>query len=151
MKMWSSSLFGSFVAAGLILAGAGLAMAAPRTACDVLPLAEVQRLVGAQVTIFPAGSSSPTARADTTSSTCTYVMTNAAGHPANGLNAKFSLMWGPKEKLAQTNEFYTKRHIEAVGVKGDTLVTAWIGNPAEGKAGDWSASQKLLAAVLGKL
>jgi hypothetical protein len=84
-------------------------------------------------------------------STCTYVMTDAAGHPANGLGAKFTLMWAPKTKLAETNAFYTKRHIEAPSIKGDILVLAWIGNSANGQAGDWSASQKLLAAVLKKL
>jgi hypothetical protein len=32
-----------------------------------------------------------------------------------------------------------------------TLVLAWVGNVSNGKAGDWAASQKLLAAVLQKL
>ncbi len=36
-------------------------------------------------------------------------------------------------------------------MKGDVLVVAWIGSPANGKAGDWAASQRLLAAVLQKL
>ncbi len=83
-------------------------------------------------------------------STCTYVLMDAAGHPANGLGAKFTLMWGPKAKLDQSNDFYIKRHIEASGMKGDVLVVAWIGSPSNGKAGDWPASQKLLAAVLQK-
>jgi len=60
-------------------------------------------------------------------------------------------MWAPKAKLAQVNDFYTKRHIEAPGIKGDVLALAWVGNASEGKAGDWSASQKLLAAALQKL
>jgi hypothetical protein len=140
------------VTAGLVVAAAGLATAAsPRAACGVLSLAEVRGVVGAQVTVFEAGSSSPTTRGDATMSTCTYVMTDAGGHPANGPGAKFTLMWGSKAKLAETNEFYTKRHIEAPGVKGDVLVVAWVGSPSNGKAGDWSASQKLLAAVLQKL
>jgi hypothetical protein len=42
-------------------------------------------------------------------------------------------------------------HIEASGMKGDVLVVAWIGDASKGKTGDWSASQKLLAAVLQKL
>jgi hypothetical protein len=57
-------------------------------------------------------------------------------------------MWAPKDKLTQSNDFYAKRHIEATGMKDDVLVVAWIGSPADGTAGDWSASQKLLAAVL---
>ena len=150
MKMLSSSLFGSLVTAGLIVAAAGRT-ASPRAACDVLSLAEVRSLVGAQVAVFEAGSSSPTTRGDSTMSTCTYVMTDAGGHPANGLGAKFTLMWATKAKLVETNDYYAKRHIEAPGVKGDVLVMAWIGSPSNGKAGDWSASQKLLAAVLQKL
>jgi len=147
----SSSFLGSFVTAGLIVAAAGRATASPRNACDVLPLAEVRTLVGAQVTVFEAGSSRPTARGDSTVSTCTYVLTDAAGHPANGPGAKFTLMWAPQAKLAESHDFYTKRHIEACGMKGDVLVVAWIGSPADGKGGDWPASQKLLAAVLQKL
>src|SRR6476661_9574170 len=127
-KMLSSSLLGLLVTAGLIVAAAGRATAAPRAACEVLSLAEVRNLVGAQVSVFEVGSSLPTTRGDSTMSTCTYVMTDAAGHPANGLGAKFTLMWAPKTKLAETNDFYTKRHIEASGIKGDILVLAWIGN-----------------------
>jgi hypothetical protein len=36
-------------------------------------------------------------------------------------------------------------------IKGDVLILAWIRNSANGPAGDWSASQKLIAAVLKKL
>ena len=151
MKMSSSSLFGSLITAGLILAGAGRGIASPRAACDVLTLAEIRSLVGAQVEVFAAGSSAPITRGDSTVSTCTYVMTDAAGHPAKGLSAKFTLMWAPKDKLTQSNDFYAKRHIEATGMKDDILVVAWIGSPADGATGDWSASQKLLAAVLAKL
>ncbi len=151
MNRSSSSLFGLLITAGLILAGGGRGSASPRAACDVLSLAEIRSLVGAQVAVYAAGSSAPTTRGDSTVSTCTYVMTDAAGHPANGLSAKFTLMWAPKDTLTQSNDFYAKRHIEATGVKDDTLVVAWIGSPADGKAGDWSASQKLLAAVLAKL
>ena len=78
-------------------------------------------------------------------------MVDAAGHLAKGRSAKFSLMWGPKAKLAETNDFYTKRHIEAPAIKGDVLVLAWVGDASKGKGGDWAASQKLLAAVLQKL
>ncbi len=60
-------------------------------------------------------------------------------------------MWAPQVTLAQTSDFYVKRHIEAAAMKGDTLVVAWVGSPSEGKTGNWSASQKLLAAVLQKL
>ena len=151
ISVWSSSFLGSFVTACLIVATAGRATASPRVACDVLSLAEVRSLVGAQMVVFEAGSSAPTTRGDSTVSTCTYVLTDAGGHPANGLGAKFTLMWAPKAKLAQSNDFYIKRHIEASGMKGDVLVVAWIGSPSDGKAGDWSASQKLLAAVLQKL
>ena len=151
VSMSSSSLFGSLITAGLILAGADWGIARPRAACDVLSLAEIRSLVGAQVAVFAAGSSAPITRGDSTVSSCTYVMTDAAGRPANGLSAKFTLMWAPKDKLTQSNDFYAKRHIEATGMKDDILVVAWIGSPADGTAGDWSASQKLLAAVLAKL
>jgi hypothetical protein len=147
----SSSFLGSFVAASLIMAAAGPATASPRSACDVLSLAEVRSLVGAQMVVFEAGSSPATTRGDSTMSTCTYVVTAAGGHPANGPGAKFTLLWGPPAKLAQTSDFYIKRHIEASGMKGGVLVVAWVGSPANGKAGDWPASQKLLAAVLQKL
>src|SRR5450432_3078342 len=112
MRMLSSSLFGSFVAVGP-------ATASPRSACDVLSLAEIRSLVGAQMAVFEAGSSPPTTRGDSTMSTCTYVMTDVGGHPATGLGAKFTLMWAPNAKLVQTNDYYTKRHIEAPGVKGE--------------------------------
>jgi hypothetical protein len=151
ISVLSSSFLGSLVTACLIVAVAGPATASPRSACDVLSLAEVRSLVGAQVAVFEAGSSPPATRGDSTMSTCTYVMMDAGGHPANGPGAKFTLMWAPKAKLAQTNDFYTKRHIEAPGMKGDVLVAAWVGSPSNGTAGDWSASQKLLAAVLQKL
>jgi hypothetical protein len=39
------------------------------------------------------------------------------------------------------------QHIVVDGI----LVLAWVGNVSNGKAGDWAASQKLLAAVLQKL
>jgi hypothetical protein len=151
ISVLSSSFLGSLVTAYLIVASAGRATASPRSACDVLSLAEVRSLIGAQMVVFEAGSSPATTRGDSTMSTCTYVLTDAGGHPANGLGAKFTLMWAPKAKLAQSNDFYIKRHIEASGVKGDVLVVAWIGDASKGKAGDWSASQKLLAAVLQKL
>lgn len=147
----STSFLGSFVAAGLIVAAVALADASPRPACGVLSLAEIRSLVGAQVTVFEAGSSPPATRGDTTMSTCTYVQTDAGGHPAKGSGAKVTLMWAPDAKLAQSNDFYTKRHVEASGMKGNVLVLAWIGDTAKGKAGDWSASQKLLAAALQKL
>ncbi len=150
LRVLSSSLLASFVMACLIAAPAARVNASPRSACDVLSLAEVRTLVGAQMAVFEAGSSPATTRGDATVSTCTYVLMDAGGHPANGLGAKFTLMWASKAKLAETNDFYTKRHIEASGVKGDVLVVAWIGSPSTGKAGDWPASQKLLAAVLQK-
>ncbi len=151
LSVLSSSFVGSLVAVCLIVAAAGRATASPRSACDVLSLAEVRTLVGAPMQIFEAGSTPPTPRGDSTASTCTYVVTDAGGHPANGPGAKFTLLWGPQAKLAQTSDYYIKRHIEASGMKGDVLVVAWIGSPANGKAGDWPASQKLLAAVLQKL
>jgi hypothetical protein len=112
---------------------------------------EVRNVVGAQVSVFAAGSSLPTTRGDSTMSTCTYVITDAAGHPENGLGAKLTLTWAPKTTLAETNDFYTRRHVEAPSIKGDVLILAWIRNSANGPAGDWSASQKLIAAVLKKL
>ena len=151
ISVCSASFVGSLVTACLIVAAAGRATASPRSACDVLSLAEIRSLVGAQVVVFDAGSSPATTRGDSTVSTCTYVLTDASGHPAKGLGAKFTLMWGPKDKLTQSNDFYIKRHIEASGMKGDVVVVAWIGDASNGKAGDWSASQKLLAAVLQKL
>lgn len=151
ISVMSSSWVGSIVTACLIVAAAGRVTASPRSACDVLSLAEVRTLVGAQMVVFEAGSTPPTTRNDATASTCTYVVTDAGGRPAKGPGAKFTLLWGSKAKLAQTSDYYAKRHIEASGMKGDVLVVAWIGNPSQGKVGDWSASQKLLAAVLEKL
>jgi hypothetical protein len=151
ISTFASSFLSSFVTAFLILAAAGRVAAAPRSACGVLSLAEVRSLVGAQLVVFEAGSTPATPRGDSTASTCTYVVTDAGGHPANGPGAKFTLLWGPPAKLAQTSDFYIKRHIEASGMKGDVLVVAWVGSPSNGKAGDWPASQKLLAAVLQKL
>lgn len=60
-------------------------------------------------------------------------------------------MCAPQAKLQETSNFYVKRHVEAPAIKGDVLVLAWIGDPSAGKAGDWAASQKLLAAVLQRL
>ena len=151
ISVCSSSLVGSLVTACLIVAASGRATASPRAACDVLSLAEIRSLVGAQVVVFDAGSSPATTRGDSTVSTCTYVLTDASGHVVKGLGAKFTLMWGPKDKLTQSNDFYVKRHIEASGMKGDVVVVAWVGDASKGKDGDWPASQKLLAAVLRKL
>lgn len=151
MKMSSSGLLTSLITAGMLLATSGRAAAGPRPACPLLSLEEVRVLVGAPVTVFTPDLSTPATRDDTTFATCVYVAVDAAGHPAKGRSAKFSLMWAPKAKLAETNAFYVKRHIEAPAIKGDVLVLAWIGNVANGKAGDWAASQKLLAAVLQKL
>ncbi len=150
MKNGASSL-GYLLAAALTLITTGSALAAPRAACGVLPLAEVRGITGTAVQIFQPGSSLPTTRAGSTFSTCTYVVMDAAGHPARGRGAKFTLTWAPSTKLDQTDQFYQKRHIEAVGVKGDVLALAWVGDASNGNAGDWAASQKLLALVLQKL
>lgn len=151
MKMSSSGLLASLITTGMILATSGRAVASPRPACPLLSLEEVRVLVGTPVSVFMPDLSTPATQGDTTVSTCTYSMLDAAGHPAKGRSAKFSLMWAPKAKLSQTNDFYTKRHIEAPAIKGDVLVLAWVANVSNGKAGDWAASQKLLAAVLQKL
>ncbi len=151
MKMSSSAVLASLITAGMILATSGRAAAGARPACPLLSLEEVRVLVGAPVSVFMPDLSTPATRGDTTSATCTYVALDAAGHPAKGRSAKFTLIWAPKAKLSETNDFYTKRHIEAPAIKGDVLVLAWVGNVSNGKAGDWAASQKLLAAVLQKL
>ena len=151
MKPSSSVHFSSLIVAGILWATTGSAAAKPRAACDVLPLAEVRALVGSPVSVLDMGLSAPATRGDTTNATCVYAVLDASGRPIKGRTAKFSLMWAPKAKLAQANDFYTKRHIEAPGIKGDVLVLAWIGDPSGGKAGDWSASSRLLASVLQKL
>src|SRR6476646_1656199 len=89
VSMSSSSLFGSLITAGLILAVADWGIASPRAACDVLSLAGIRSLGGAQVAVFAAGSSAPSTRGDSTVSSCTYVRSDAPGRPANGLSAKF--------------------------------------------------------------
>jgi hypothetical protein len=152
MKAPPSHLVVSLFAIGMISATSGRAAAGPRSACDVVPLAEVRSLVGAPVSVFNPVLSTLAQRGDTTLSTCMYNVLDAAGRPAKASrSAKLSLMWAPKAKLAKTNDIYTKRHIEAPGIKGDVLALAWIGNTSLGTAGDWSASQKLLAAALQKL
>jgi hypothetical protein len=151
MKMSSSSLLAALIIAGMILATSGRATADVRSACALLSLEEVRVLVGSPVSVFMPDLSTPATRADGTVSTCTYAVQDAAGHPAKGRSAKLTLMWASKAKLSETSGFYTKRHIEAPSIKGDVLVLAWVGNVSNGKAGDWAASQKLLAAVLQKL
>ena len=135
----------------MILTTSGRAAAGARPACPLLSLEEVRVLVGAPVSVFMPDLSTPATRGDMTSATCTYVALDAAGHPAKGRSARFTLIWAPKAKPSETNDFYTKRHIEAPAIKDDVLVLAWVGNVSNGKAGDWAASQKLLAAVLQKL
>jgi hypothetical protein len=147
----SSAFLGLIAGASTMVAGGGHVTAAPRKACDVLSLIEVRSVVGAEMAVFEAGSSPVTTRGESTVSTCTYVTAGSGGRTANGPGAKFTLMWAPQVTLAQTSDFYVKRHIEATAMKGDTLVVAWVGSPSEGKTGNWSASQKLLAAVLQKL
>jgi hypothetical protein len=151
MKMSSSGLLAALITTGVILASSGRAAAGPRAACPLLSLEEVRALVGAPVSVYLPDLSTPSTRADTTFATCTYVVVDAEGHLAKGRSAKFSLMWAPKAKLSETNDFYLKRHIEAPAIKGDVLVLAWVGDVSHGKGGDWAASQKLLAAVLQKL
>src|ERR1700686_163391 len=126
MKTAASSL-GYFLAAALTLGTTGSAIAAPRAACGLLPLAEIRGITGTAVQIFQPGSSVPTTRAGQTFSTCTYTVMDAAGHPAHGRSAKFTLNWGPSSALEKTNKFYVKRHKEAVSVRGDVLVLAWVG------------------------
>jgi hypothetical protein len=149
--MSSSALLVSLVAAGTVWALGGPAAASPRAACDVLSLAEVRDLVGAPVSVFTPALSTPATRGDTTYATCVYSTLDAAGRPAKGRSAKINLMWAPKAKLVEANDIYTKRHAEASAIKGDVLVLAWVGTASGEKAGDWPASQKLLAAVLKKL
>ena len=141
----------SKAAIALLLLSGGSALAGPRAACDLMPLEEIRGLVGAPVSIFAPASSTPAVRGDVTIATCTYVVMDAAGHVAKGRSGKFSLMWAPQAKLQEASDFYVKRHDEAPAIKGDVLVLAWVGDPSAGKAGDWAASQKLLAAVLQKL
>ncbi|MCK9686820.1 hypothetical protein [Scleromatobacter humisilvae] len=149
--MSSSGLSASSVAVLVLLLSSGPTIAAPRTACDLLTLDDVRALVGAPVSIFAPELSTPAVRGDLTVSTCTYVLKDAAGHLAKGRGAKFSLMWAPQAKLQEASDFYVKRHAEAPGIKGDVLVLAWVGDASAGIAGDWDASQRLLAAVLRKL
>ena len=149
--MASFSGVASMVGAGLFLVASGSALAGPRAACDLMPLEQIRGLVGAPVSIFAPASSTPAVRGEVTIATCTYVVMDAAGHVAKGRSGKFSLMWAPQAKLQEANDFYVKRHDEAAAIKGDVLVLAWVGDPSAGKAGDWDASQKLLAAVLQKL
>ncbi len=141
----------TMVAAGLLLLSSAPAIAGPRTACDLLPLEDVRALVGAPVSIFAPELSTPAVRGDLTVSTCTYLLKDAAGHVMKGRGAKFSLMWAPQAKLQEASDYYAKRHAEAPGIKGDVLVLAWVGDASAGPAGDWPASQKLLAAVQHKL
>ena len=148
----SSSSREAVLSAFTVLAlASGAAAAGPRAACDLLPLSEVRRVVGADVSIFDPGLSTPAVRGDATISTCVYVLKDAAGHLVKGLGATFSLMWAPRAKLQEANDYYAKRHTEAPAVKGDALVLAWVGDASVGPAGDWAASQRLLAAVLQKL
>jgi len=151
MNISLSRLLASLITAGMVLATSGRADASPRAACDVLSLADVRALIGSPVSVFMPDLSTPAARGDTTFATCTYAVLDAAGRPTKGLGAKFSLMWAPKAKLTESNDIYTKRHIEAAAVKGDVLVLAWVASASGGKTGDWQASQKLLAAVVRKL
>lgn len=151
MKLSSPALLCALSVTSILSAVDGPAVAKPRAACDVLPLAQVRELVGAPVSVFSPSLSTPATRGDTTYATCMYSPLDAAGRPVKGRNAKINLMWAPKAKLLEVNGVYTKRHMEASAIKGDVLVLAWVGNPSDGKAGDWTVSTKLLAAVLGKL
>jgi hypothetical protein len=149
--MSSSRFTASMVAVGVLLVASGSAVAGPRAACDLLPLEEIRGQVGAPVSIFAPDLSMPAVRGDVTIATCTYLPKDAAGHVMRGRGAKFSLMWAPQAKLQEANDVYLKRHAEASAIKGDVLVVAWVGDASAGKAGDWAASQKLLATVLQKL
>jgi hypothetical protein len=149
--MSSSSPKTFTLAAGILLLSSSAAIAGPRTACDLMSLEEIRGLVGAPVSIFAPELSTPAVRGDLTVSTCTYVTKDAAGHLVKGRSAKFSLMWAPQAKLQEASDFYVKRHTEAPGIKGDVMALAWVGDASAGPAGDWPASQKLLAAVLQKL
>lgn len=149
--MSSSRFMASMVAVGMLLLSSASALAGPRAACDLIPLEEIRGLVGGPVSIFAPALSTPAVRGEATIATCTYVPMDAAGHVAKGRSGKFSLMWAPPAKLQEANDYYLKRHAEAPAIKGDVLVLAWVGDASAGQAGDWAASQKLLAAVLQKL
>lgn len=151
MKLWISSwLLGAFAAGVMISASYGSANAGTRAACGVLSLAEVRGLARSPVSVLKAGSSSPTTFPDTTTiSSCTYVVMNASGQGIAGRTARIHLIWAPAAKLAQTSQFYAKRHEQASGMKGSVLVTVAVRN--DNNIIDQSASQQLLAAVLQKL
>ena len=149
--MPSCRFMASLVAAGTLALSSVSAAVGPRNACDLLPLEEIRGVVGAPVSIYAPELSTPAVRGDVTISTCTYVTKDAAGHLMKGRSAKFSLMWAPQAKLQEASDVYVKRHTEAPGIKGDVMVLAWVGDASAGAAGDWAASQKLLAAVLRKL
>lgn len=134
--------------APMLFCFAGVAVgAAQPAASSVLPLTEVSAIVGVPVVVSEPSSFSPTAKGDTTVSNCTYL-----GQSANIRNAKLTLMWASTAKLAETNEYYIKRHKEASAIKGDVLVLAAVMDVAKsGTTYDRAASEKLLAAALQKL
>lgn len=141
----SQLLRGSIAAVILVCMATASASAAPRAACSVLSLADVRVIVGAPVGIYKPGSFAPTVRGQNTISNCTYTVQNA-----NGRGARLTLMWGAK--LAQTQQFYDKRHKELASIKGDVLVLASVTNATQaGITFDQPASKKLLEAALHKL
>ena len=81
-----------------------------------------------------------------------YAVLDSAVRTAKASSAKLSLMWAPKAKLAKTNDIYTKRHIEAPGIKGERPGTGLDrehvrgGGPATGRP-----AKSCFAAALQKL
>lgn len=142
----SPLVLGALAVAVISCLASAPANAAPRAACSVLSLAQVQAIVAAPVTVYQASSPGPTVQGKSTTSTCTYTLNKP------GKAARVSLMWGPSADLAKMYKFYVQRNKELPQIKGDALVLASVTDTSHHSMEyDTPASKKLLAAAIAKL
>ena len=121
----------------------GSAVASPRLACSVLPLAEIESIVGNSLTVGRAAKARP--ERDSTHSACGYDPKDRVGR---GLLFTLITASGPKLAEAQSQTRADPGHtFGATAIKGGMFVSARVID-MKGFTTDMAMSEKVLAAAL---
>jgi len=132
-----------FASAIITAATIGSAAASPRLACSVLPLAEIESIVGNSLSVGRAGSARP--ERDSTHSACGY---NPKERVGRGLLFTLITASGPKLAESQSQARADPMHtFGATAIKGGMFVSARVID-MKGFTTDMATSEKVLAAAL---
>ena len=132
-----------FTSAIITAATIGSAVASPRLACSVLPLAEIESIVGNSLTVGRAAKARP--ERDSTHSACGYDPKDRVGR---GLLFTLITASGPKLAEAQSQTRADPGHtFGATAIKGGMFVSARVID-MKGFTTDMAMSEKVLAAAL---